>query len=113
VIAVCLSPDLEAGAQVASLAGVRFPVVREFGLPEGGAANPANPPAATAQILRISSTPRSLLVSEDGRELRSGLPLEEAQSEELKSRIRAALRGEPDLPQDPTSLPGMLGGAVQ
>lgn len=109
VVGVCLSEDLNGAADVSRFARVEFPVVTDWGGPSIGEFNAREPHSALAWSLRINTTPHSLLLDEDGREIARGLPLDERSWENLKLEIRRALDGETD---PAAAIPGDLPGGM-
>lgn len=93
VLTVCLSEDLGDGADLARFAGADVPLVTEWGRPNGGEFDVADPSSAMAWSLGIGGTPGSLLLDEAGRIVKRGLPLDEASWDNLKLEIPKALEG--------------------
>lgn len=93
VLAVCLSEDLNDGADLARFARAEVPLVTEWGRPAGGEFDRSDPPSAMAWSLGIGTTPQSLLLDETGKIVRRGLPLDETSWDNLKLEIPKALEG--------------------
>jgi hypothetical protein len=96
VIGVCLSEDLNAARHAVRVAGADLPVVAEWGKPIGDQFEPEKPASVAAWALRVAGTPLSVVVDPQGKEIRRGLPLDEKGWSDLKKRLRAAIKGEPD-----------------
>jgi len=93
VLAVCLSEDLNDGRDLARFAGASVPLVTEWGKPNGGEFDPADPSSAMAWSLGIGTTPQALLLDDAGRIVKRGLPLDETSWDNLKLEIPKALEG--------------------
>jgi len=94
VLPVCLSEDLNDARDLAALARFTLPVVTDWGKPTGADFLASDPPSAIAWCLGVSATPHAVLLDDTGRIIRRGMPLDEANWDNLKLEIPRALDGE-------------------
>src|SRR5205823_14785690 len=106
VLAICFSKDLDAGDAAAAMAKADLPIVTDWGDPSPPSFSAGDPDSAVSWALKITGTPAALLVDADGKEVARGMRVDEEGWDDLKQRIEAALRGEAQPPEAPSSLPG-------
>jgi len=102
VVPICIAEDLGGAQQAITAAGVRLPVVTDWGLPAGDAFDERKPGSVAAWKLGISRTPTAMVLAEDGRQIPLELPLDEAGWDDLKTKVKAVISGE----VTPDNVPG-------
>lgn len=94
LLTVCLSEDLNAGEHAAAAAGVRIPVLPEWGAVSAGGFDRRRPPSAAAWALDVKATPSALLLDADGKRVPDPVAVDDAGWQSLRDRLRRMIAGE-------------------